>query len=499
MPLVLRLNNFDTIYESLQTDKILVNTIDIFNTETKEMLDQLIIKNYSEDNLSIIPSCHCGELKGTYYVGDVCSHCGTTVTSSVDDNISFLLWLQAPQEVEYFISPIILSILLNRYKITKPNVPLIKYIMLPNYVIDKKQQKKNLGMLEKLDFLLQTNGIKRGYNSFVQNFFKIVQILDQEFVKEKVTEKAAFQEFLANNKDKIFSRYLPFPNKIMFAMDSNELGKFIDKSLLNPINVIRRVTGIDLYTKPSHIKQTKVAKSLIDLAEFYQGYMKSTFFSKPGLIRQHISSTRSHFTGRAVITSIPGPHDYDELWLPWSLSCSLLREHILNRLYARNYSYKQAINFLVFHNKIYHPVLDEIFKEIITAAGNGITGSIPVQQPDGTIADFIRMENGGIKAFLNRNPSLHRGSIQTVRITRVKTDLDDNTFSMSYLIGPSFNADYDGDELNLTLPMTEKVYRHMDNFEPHHNLLSLSGPNDFTSNIKFPKTIVSTLANWMNS
>ena len=171
MPVVLRLKNFDSIYDTLKTDKILVNTIDIFNSDTKEMLDQLIIKNYSEDNLSIIPSCHCGELKGTYYVGDVCSHCGTTVTSSVDDNISFLLWLEKPQEVEWFISPIVLSILLNRYKITKPNVPLIKYIMIPNYVIDKKQQKKNLGLLEKLDFLLQSNGIKRGYNSFVTNFF----------------------------------------------------------------------------------------------------------------------------------------------------------------------------------------------------------------------------------------------------------------------------------------------------------------------------------------
>jgi len=475
MPVVLKLKNFDEIYTSLQTDKILVNHIDIFNTETKEMLDQLIIKNYSEDNLSIIPSCQCGELKGTYYVGDVCSHCGTTVTSSVDDNISFLLWMQTPQEVEYFISPIILSILIDRYKITKPNVPLIKYIMLPNYLIDKKQQKKNLGLLEKLDFLLQANNIKRGYNSFVQNFFKIIEILDTEFVKEKAAEKQAFYEFLMHNKDKIFSRYLPFPNKIMFAMDSNELGKFIDKSLLNPINVIRRVTGIDLYTKPSHIKQTKVAKSLIDLAEFYKGYMKTTFFSKPGLIRQHISSTRSHFTGRAVVVSIFGPHEYDELHIPWSLSCSLLREHILNRLYARGYSYKQAINFLIFHNKIYHPMLDEIFREIILASGSGI------------------------KALFNRNPSLHRGSIQTVRITKVKTDVEDNTFSMSYLIAASFNADFDGDELNLTLPLTERVHKHMDNFESHHNLLSLTGPNDFTSNIKFPKTIVSTLSNWFNN
>ena len=46
--------------------------------------------------------------------------------------------------------------------------------------------------------------------------------------------------------------------------------------------------------------------------------------------------------------------------------------------------------------------------------------------------------------MLNRNPSLHRGSIQAVRITRIKTDPDDNTLSMSYLIAKSFNADYDG-------------------------------------------------------
>lgn len=475
MPVNLKLINYDDVFNTIKNDKILLNHQDIFSTENKELLDNLILKNYSEDNLSIIPSCQCGELKGAYYVGDKCHKCNTTVVSTVEDNISFLLWLETPQEVEYFISPIVLAILLNRYKITKPNVPLIKYILLPNYIIDKKQQKKNMSMLERLDYLLEANNIKRGYNSFIQNFFKIIEILDTEFVKEKQAEKLQFQEFLINNKDKLFSRYIPFPNKIMFAMDSNELGKFIDKSLLNPINVIRRVTGIDLYTKPSNIKQLKIAKSLLDLAEFYVGYMKTTFFSKPGLIRQHISSTRSHFTGRAVITSISGPHKYDELYMPWSLACSLFREHILNRLYTKGYSYKQAINFLMYHNRIYSPVLDEIFNEIILASG------------------------GGVKAFFNRNPSLHRGSIQTVRITRIKTDVEDNTFSFSLLIMPSFNADLDGDSLNISLALTKNIYDSMDNFEPHHNILSLSGPNEFSSNIKLPKTIVSSLANWMSN
>jgi len=473
MPVTLKLINFDYLFNKIQSEKILINREDIFNTENKERLDSIILKNYSEDNLSIIPSCNCGELKGTYYVGELCHKCNSHVTSTLDDNISFLLWLTKPQEVEYFISPIVLSILLNRYKMTKPNIQLIKYIMLPNFKIDKKQQKKNLHLLEKLDFLLEQNGIKRGYNSFIQNFFKIIEILETEFIKEKQSPEFNFYDFLVNNKESIFSNYLPFPNRIIFAMESNELGKFIDKSLLNPINVIRRLTGIDLYTKPSAIKQAKVANSLIDLAEFYVSYMKNVMFNKPGLIRQHISSTRSHFTARAVISSLYGAHSYDEIHIPWSVACTLLREHVLNRLYVRNYSYKQATNFLLYHNKIYNPLLDEIFKEIIAASGNGI------------------------KCFLNRNPSLHRGSIQTVRITKVKTDTDDNTFGMSYLIGPSYNSDYDGDELNLTLVLTQKVLNNMSNFDPHHNILSMSGVNEFTNNIKLPKTIVSTLSNWM--
>ena len=203
--------------------------------------------------------------------------------------------------------------------------------------------------------------------------------------------------------------------------------------------------------------------------------MRKTFFNKHGLIRQHITSTRSHFTARAVITSISGPHDYDEIHIPWSLSCSLFREHILNRLYARGFSYKEAINFIMFHIKIYNPILNEIFNEILS--------STPI----------------GIKCLFNRNPSLHRGSIQTVRITKIKTDIDDNTIGVSFLICKNFNGDFDGDELNLTLVLTEKVYKNLDNFEPHHNVLSLNGTNEFSNSIMFPKTVVSTLSNWFDS
>lgn len=420
MPVILKLQNYDGLFNRLTTDKIIINQVDIFNSENKEMMDSAIMMNYSEDNLSIIPSCKCGNIKGEYYVGDVCGKCSTTVTNSLDDAISFLIWAQAPKDVERFISPTMMMILLKRYKITKPNIKLVEYIMLPSMKIDTKQQRGNIHQLEKLDYILAQNGITRGYNSFVTHFFRIVEILETEFMKKAKNDEPDFLNFIHDNRDNIFSNYLPFPNRIIFATESSEFGRLIDKSILTPINVIRRLTGIDLNTRPGAIKQAKVARSMIELSQFYEKYMSDSIFSKPGLIRQQVDAARSHFTARAVIVSIAGPHEHDEVHICWSVACSLLRPYILNRLYARGYAYKQAINFLIYHNRIYHPLLDEIFHEIIQASGTGLT------------------------ALFNRNPSLHRGSVQTVRITKVKTDATDTTFSMSDRIGPSFNSDHDG-------------------------------------------------------
>jgi len=98
----------------------------------------------------------------------------------------------------------------------------------------------------------------------------------------------------------------------------------------------------------------------------------------------------------------------------------LFREHILGQLRKKGWSYKKAVNHLLFHNKIFCPIINEIFVDILACSVTGV------------------------KALLNRNPSLHRGSMQAIRITRIKVDPDDNTISMSYLIAKSFNADYDG-------------------------------------------------------
>jgi len=420
VPILMDFISFDHIYQSTTNDKILINTVDIFNNETRDILNELIVKNYTEDTISLIPKCECGNIQGTYYIGEKCPKCQTTVTQKLNDNINYLIWAKAPDGVQRYISPIVLALLeKKKIKVNKTSIDFVRWLIMPNYRYANTVS-GNSELESKIFGFLKQYKIERNYNSFVDNFAVILNFI-REIHNNLEPRKAKFNnvffDTILNNQDKIFSSYLPFPNKIIFAYESNELGKFIDKSIITPLNSIRRLSGIDVRTTTSLSKQNKVANCLYDLASFYKTYLKSNIFSKPGLVRQHILSTRAHFTARAVITSITGPHAYDEIHIPWPVACSLLKEHLLSKLIRRDYTYRKATIFLTDHVRIYHPLMEELFNELLAESGNGL------------------------KAFFNRNPSLARGSIQTVRITKIKTNLSDNTISMSLMIAPSFNAD----------------------------------------------------------
>lgn len=50
--------------------------------------------------------------------------------------------------------------------------------------------------------------------------------------------------------------------------------------------------------------------------------------------------------------------------------------------------------------------------------------------------------------------------------------------------------------LNLTLLLTRELIHEAHNFEAHHNVLGLTGPNDFSGVIGFPKSVNDLLGNW---
>ena len=471
MAIALELLQYDKLYHSLKTEKFSINGVDYFNADGAKLINSSLMRNYTGDNISVVPQCNCGDTKGAYYLGMTCSNCLTTVKNNAEDNVSFVLWCKQPIGVNKFFNPFILGIMLDRYKISKPTLSFIQYMMNAGFKIDKKQQKTNLGTLDRLITIFESYGIQRGYNSFTENLIPIVEILEKEVIKAKKADPE-FIDFLYNNKDDLFSEYLPFPNSVLLSTEQTELGKFMDKSVIPCIDTVRSLTGIDLQYRKPIVKQNKVANALITLSRFYKSYFKDTVFSKPGLIRQHISSTRNNFTARAVVTSIQGRHRYNDFVLPWAVGVQLFREMLLNKLDKRGWLYKDASELLRRYTRVYNPLLDEIFKEIISETLNGI--------------DLL----------VCRNPSLHRGSILHLKCPRVKTDANDNTVEIADEVLKLLNCDYDGDALQIFLPTSELLTLACQNFDPHLNLLGLNKVNGFSNAINLPKTIISLLSNW---
>lgn len=475
MSIVFKYEGFDRLYDDTLNEKIIVNDLDGSDAEVKTQIDHLVTRTYDSESLSFVPTCPCQATKGTLYLNQVCKVCNSKVTPSIGEDLNFLVWLRQPEGVLPLISPFMLNLLLHRYKMAKPSVSLVEYIIDTNYRITGRN-KHNRDKLDKLDFIMKRRGLKRGYNSFVENFDEFIDLLEDNFSSaDNKLKKQRFKDWVRENKPMVFSGYVPIINRSLFVFDANETGTYIDKEMLTALSAVRRFTGIDLYESNGVQRQNKTAKALVDLARFYEKYIKVNFYGKVGLLRKHISRTRSHFSMRAVISPLVRRHRVSEIELPWSASISLFRPLVLKGLRRRGYSIKGAIDYMYRHVMRYSPVIDEIFQEIIGSTEKGVT------------------------CLFGRNPSLHRGSLVQVFVTAVKTDPRDNTISMSYLLCKSFNADYDGDMMNLSWMVTRKMIKYSAHFDITMNVMSLNGPNRVSNIANFPKSINTTFANLVNA
>jgi len=185
-----------------------------------------------------------------------------------------------------------------------------------------------------------------------------------------------------------------------------------------------------------------------------------------------------------VITSISTPHRYDDLHLPWGLTVQLLKYHIINKLNrrinpktGRVYTAVEALNFVYDNVLRYDAEMDAILKELI-AESNGGRGFI---------------------VLFARNPTLQRGSIQQFYVPKIKTNVADNTISMSPICLRAPNADFDGDQLNLTLILDNQLSQATARLAPHLWVLSLERPHDISGNLELQGPVVDTIANWLHA
>ena len=462
------LEDFDLLFSQLRIQPIVLNGLEQNTREETERVNKLIYTKYTDDLLNNLPSCECGEMAGEYNIDVVCQACHTPVKSPTEQNLDPILWIKAPEGVRALINPTFWSILNARF--TRSSYSVIRWLCDTSYQPPVKKPK----LME----VVESMGFSRGLNNFVDNFDVIIEKLcNMKAFRLKKGQVDHVVEMIRMFRGRIFCQFMPVPNKSLLVIEETNTATYVDPVVTGAVNAIRNMIGIDSLINgfSRSVKENRTIKAIDMFADFYDGIYKDTFAKKEGIFRKHVYGTRSHFSFRAVISSLTDAHRYDELHIPWGIGISVLRIHLLNKLLRRGYTPNSAFGFLNAHSRKYHPLLDELFQELINEA-----------------------PQGGIPVVFQRNPSLERGSAQALVITKVKTDVDDPTVGLSILIVKGFNADFDGDQLNGTLSLDYDTWLSLENLAPHMSSLDLNAPRNVATNLSMPKTVVATIANWVS-
>ena len=464
------------MFYKLKDSPIIINDLDNNTEESRDVIRQLIVSRFSTDMVSLIPSCFCGQKKGQALTRDetVCEVCGTKVTSSIEDDIEPLVWFRRPgindeQPISKLISPIVWIMLKHRF--TKSGFNIIQWLCDTTYRTNVRQPKVVSKIVEA--------GIQRGYNNFVDNFDLIMSFLfNLKDFKVKKTKDDYLPIFLEQNRHKLFSDYIPLPNKSLLIIEKTDVGVYVDPIIIGAIDAIDMLVSIDnrFYDQNPKTKANRMVKALSKLCLYYENFYRFNLAVKSGQFRKHIYGGRSNFSFRAVISSLTGPHEYDEIHVPWGIGLTAFRPHLVNKLLKLGMDLNSIIGLLLGNIERYHPLLDRLLKELIAESP---LGKIPIA--------------------LQRNPSLMQGSIQRVYITKFKSDPTDTTISIPILICKAFNADFDGDALNCTIATDNKMAAWLYSLAPEFNIYHLDFPDKISGNIGISKPVIAAHSAWLNS
>lgn len=190
----------------------------------------------------------------------------------------------------------------------------------------------------------------------------------------------------------------------------------------------------------------------------FEGRMKG----KEGRIRSNLCGKRSDFTSRTVITPDPNV-EIDEIGVPESLVKILTKPQ---RVTPMNY-WELTRRVREGPGSLYgaQTVIPQHMNPDGTREGDGLTvagrsGEI-IHLDSCQKRSLIELNNGDIvertlklgdHIVFNRQPSLHRPSMMGHKVRPMKG----NTFRMNYSVCAPYNADFDGDEMNLHVPQDEQ-------------------------------------------
>lgn len=247
---------------------------------------------------------------------------------------------------------------------------------------------------------------------------------------------------------------------VLHVLSSSDQKKSIDCLDQIPRQAYENVQG---KTPPEklHIVWQDLQKSINNLLNCEgQGVnsqgLKQIIEKKTGLIRMHMMGKRVNFAARSVITPDPNV-DIDEIGIPDAFATKLTYPVPVTEWNV------DELRKMVINGPNKHPGAEKIEMEngrIIIIANDSIQKRKSLAKrlltPDEYKGSGLKivhrhLVNGDV-LILNRQPSLHKPSMMAHRARILKGE---KTLRLHYANCKSYNADFDGDEMNAHFPQNE--------------------------------------------
>lgn len=467
--------------------------------------------------------CFCGKYKGIRYKGIICDRCGVEVTRSIvrrermghielSTPVSHIWYLRAipsriatmmgvsagdVEKVVYFAGYIVTSVNEDeRQRLLKEIDSEYKTKSKAANNDDEKKKLKDLltaakGEIEKLvagqvldEATYHRYSVRYGTlfeaNIGAEAVYKIFKELDLEQLREKLLEtrdKVGSIERAKINKrlgivnsfihagirpEWMFLTALPVTPPALRPMVALEGGRHatsdvndLYRRVINRNNRLRKLMDINapevILRNEKRILQEAV-DALIDNSIRHGNTMYSAMSQsqrrplkslsdylkgKQGYFRQNLLGKRVDYSGRSVI--VVGPElSLDQCGLPKHMALELFRPFVISQLLEKELAYN------------------------IRGAGRLIEEGIP--EVWAILEDVIKDKY----VLLNRAPTLHRQGIQAFRPVLI----EGHAIRIHPLVCPAFNADFDGDQMAVHVPLSKEAQMEAKNIMSSvHNIL----------------------------
>jgi DNA-directed RNA polymerase subunit beta' len=410
--------------------------------------------------------CHCGKYKRVRHRGIVCERCGVEVTESrVRRHRMGFIKLAAPVSHVWYLKgiPSYLSILLDM-----PLRDVEQIVYFNSYVVLAAGNDETLGYKQLLteeqwleieeriyseDSLLE--GVEVGIGAeAVQRLLEDLQMEEEaEKLREQISESKGqkraklikrlrvIDNFIATGSrpEWMILSYIPVIPPDLRPMVQLDGGRFATSDLndlyrrvINRNNRLARLQEIlapEIIVRNEKRMLQEAVDALIDngrrgrtvvgannralksLSDIIEG--------KQGRFRQNLLGKRVDYSGRSVI--VVGPKlKIHQCGLPREMAIELFQPFVIQRLIKNN-----LVNNIKAAKKL-------------------------IQRGDPTVWDVLEEVISGHPVMLNRAPTLHRLGIQAFEPILV----EGRAIQLHPLVCPAFNADFDGDQMAVHVPLS---------------------------------------------